>query len=205
MQSAYIAVSVVACFLRAMGDFMMRESQPVAFRVSWELDASYTSYATEDGKEMWGAAPKSSVDSPNFDEVYIDGKLQPPSDPASVLIRRPHSFPMGVSSHLLPPHPKEIRNTPNAGKQLDVKQQATIGVHLYAPITCAEASLTEDPPVSLLPCQRSQRELLSLFRQAQKVDGVSSFSIEVEVLQLTEEGKGGTFHQNEASVCSLRS
>lgn len=190
---------VLACLYRAMGDFLMRESQPVAFRASWTLDASYESHAEEDGEGDWGAAPQRPADMLLYEEVYVERKLHPPSDPVSVVVKRPHSFAEGVASQLLPPHPIDAQTLPILKGLSPGKHLRTIGMHLYAPITCPEAPTWPPQSGSFVPCQDSYRTLLSTVKQTEKIEGVSSFEVQVEVLQLAE-GEGRAF-SGEARVC----
>lgn len=184
----------------AMGDFTMRESQPVAFRVYWELGSSYKSYATEDGEGEWGRAPKNPVGALMYDEVYLEGKMKPPSDPASVVIKRPHSFPEGVSSQLMPPHPLDGSVLSDSGKPSAEDHHSTIGMHLYAPITCPEAPQWPPENEALLLCENSHKALLSKLLQTEKIDGVSSFQIEVEVLQLAGQQESGSISQSQTTL-----
>ncbi|OEH75027.1 alpha beta hydrolase fold domain-containing [Cyclospora cayetanensis] len=123
----------------AMNDFLLRESQPVAFRASYSLHASYQSSAEEDGKEPWAVAPKASEDTLLYDEMYREHKLHAPTDPASVIIHRPHSFGKGVPAQLVPPHPLEPPKSNQQKNLTTVEQKKTIGISLYAPITCSAA------------------------------------------------------------------
>ncbi|KAL8430740.1 hypothetical protein ACSSS7_005737 [Eimeria intestinalis] len=176
----------------AMGDFVMREAQPVAFKAGWSLEASYTSHAAEDGEESWGAAPRrAAADTLTYDEVYVEGKLQAPSDPASVIIDRPHSFPSVVAPQLLPPHPNDENPFREARKLPRGTQQKQIGLQLYVPLTCREAPemAREAQPEAHDACLDKHESLLSILYQLEGAESFSSFRIEVEAEQLSGENE----------------
>ncbi|XP_026191524.1 AB hydrolase superfamily protein B1A11.02 [Cyclospora cayetanensis] len=174
----------------AMNDFLLRESQPVAFRASYSLHASYQSSAEEDGKEPWAVAPKASEDTLLYDEMYREHKLHAPTDPASVIIHRPHSFGKGVPAQLVPPHPLEPPKSNQQKNLTTVEQKKTIGISLYAPITCSAAPKLNKSSQSVLPCQQNHEALLETIKQTEKIQGVFDFRVQVEVLQLVEKAAG---------------
>lgn len=162
----------------------MREAQPVAFRASWKLTAVYESYAEEDGEGAWAAAPKAPADTLMYEEVYVQRMLHAPSDPESVIIKRPHSFGDAVSSQLLPPHPLDVSDRHEADTLPTGKHSHTISLHLYAPITCAESAHWPAPSRSFTPCLASQMALLDTLKKTKKVTGASELDTHVELLQL---------------------
>ncbi|KAL8439397.1 hypothetical protein Efla_001867 [Eimeria flavescens] len=174
---------------RAMGDFMMREAQPIAFRGVWNLEATYASRAEEDGEEVWAAVPKkAAADVLTYDEVYVEGKLHAPTDPASIIMDRSHSFPNAVVPQLLPPHPTDAQPLRESRRLPRGTQQRLIGLQLYAPVTCAEAPRwpSGPEPDSTAACQAKHSAFLFTIRQAEKIEGVLSLQVDVEVSQLRE-------------------
>ncbi|KAL8448833.1 hypothetical protein Emed_003541 [Eimeria media] len=171
----------------AMGDFVMREAQPVAFKAGWSLEASYTSRAAEDGEESWGAAPRrAAADILTYDEVYVEGKLQAPSDPASIIIDRPHSFPSVVTPQLLPPHPTKEHSSREERKLPRGTQHKQIGMHLCVPLTCKEAPemSREAQAEAHDACLEKQQSLLYTLSQLKGAEAFSSLQFEVETRPL---------------------
>ncbi|KAL8269806.1 hypothetical protein Esti_006285 [Eimeria stiedai] len=178
----------------AMGDFVMREAQPVAFKAAWSLDASYPSRAAEDGEESWGAAPRrAAADILTYDEMYVEGKLQAPSDPASVIIDRPHSFSSVVAPQLLPPHPTDESPFRDDRKLPRGTKQKQIGLQLYVPLTCKETPevLREAQPEAHDACRDKHESLLSTLSQLEGTEGFSSLQIQLEAKQLGGEEEAG--------------
>ncbi|KAL8447612.1 hypothetical protein Emag_004222 [Eimeria magna] len=178
----------------AMGDFVMREVQPVAFKAGWSLDASYTSRAAEDGEESWGAAPRrAAADILTYDEVYVEGKLQPPSDPASVIIDRPHSFPSVVAPQLLPPHPTNKDSFREDRKLPRGTQDRQIGLQLCVPLTCREAPeiSREAQTEAHDACLQKHESLLSTLYQLKGAEAFFSLRFDVEAKQLSGQKKAG--------------
>ncbi|CDJ65305.1 alpha/beta hydrolase fold domain containing protein, putative [Eimeria necatrix] len=173
----------------AMGDFMMRESQPIAFRVSWALQASYTSYADENGTEDWAVAPRNPPDALAYDEVYTKRQLQAPTDPESVIIRRPQSLPQGVPSQLMPPHPLDTTDAAQLEKPTYGKHVDTITVHLYVPITCSEAPDLQSPRSVPDVCKEGHEELLRRSSAARRISGTTAYRIHVESLHFVNAEK----------------
>lgn len=167
----------------------MREAQPVAFRASWKLTGMYESYADEDGEGAWAAAPKVPVDTLMYEEVYVQRKLHAPSDPESVIIKRPHCFSKYVPSQLLPPHPLDVAGPHEAEALPTGKQSHSISLHLYAPITCAESPHWPAPSSSFVPCLASHMALLDTLRKPRKITGASGLDTQVELLQLLKKEK----------------
>ncbi|CDI73732.1 hypothetical protein EPH_0000400 [Eimeria praecox] len=183
----------------AMGDFMMRVSQPVAFRVSLTLEASYESHAEEDGVEDWAAAPKNPPDILTYDEVYVKRKLQPPTDPESVIIDRPHSFAPEIPPQLLPHHPLDASASPSLDKTQNAQQLNTIGLRLYTPATCSGAPDLPSSPHASAACKEFHWQLLRATRKAVGIDGIYAFDVKSEAINL--EGLEQIPPHKEQQVC----
>ncbi|CDJ60772.1 alpha/beta hydrolase fold domain containing protein, putative [Eimeria maxima] len=159
----------------------MRESQSVAFRLSLTLEASYKSHADEDGLEDWAVAPKNPPDILTYDEVYVKRKLEPPTDPESVIIDRPHSFPPEIPAQLLPPHPMHPHSSSSeqVATQEHAQQLNTISIRLYTPATCSEAT-----GLSSSSCKSVHQQLFRTTRKAVSIDGIYFFDIQTEAMSL---------------------
>ena len=163
----------------------MRESQAVAFRASLTLEASYKSYFEEDGNEAWAAAPRNPLEVLSYEEVYVQRKLQPPTDPESVIIDRPHSFSAETPPQLLPPHPLHAPPPLDSDKTQNAQKTNTIGLHIYTPVTCSTApDLPSSSSEASASCKEFHQQLYYSTRKAEKIKGILSFEMQAEAMNV---------------------